>query len=75
MYVGLGKSFGLFFVEFLRVYDTSSSLLSGMLSAQNLMFSLSSEYLCDLEFRITYGGHIRQYFPCNLKTNQERLLG
>lgn len=77
MYVGLGKSFGLFFVEFLRVYDTSSSLLSGMLSAQNLMFSLSSEYafLCELEFLITYGGHIRHDLSCSFNTNQERSLG
>ncbi|XP_071144197.1 monocarboxylate transporter 12-like isoform X1 [Mytilus edulis] len=51
MFIGIGKSFGLFFVEFLRVYDTSSSLLSGIISVQNLFVSLVSLFTLNVGIR------------------------
>lgn len=42
--VGTLKSFGLFFVEFLRVYDTTASMVSIVLSIQTAMFSFSGKF-------------------------------
>ncbi|XP_052103543.1 monocarboxylate transporter 9-like [Mytilus californianus] len=39
--VGISKSFGLFFIQFIIVYKTSASLISGVIALQTAMFSLS----------------------------------
>lgn len=46
--VGTLKSFGLFFVEFLRVYDTTASMVSLVLSIQTAMFSFFAFFILTL---------------------------
>lgn len=46
--VGTLKSFGLFFVEFLRVYDTTASMVSIVLSIQTAMFSFFAFFILTL---------------------------
>ncbi|XP_071163224.1 monocarboxylate transporter 12-like [Mytilus edulis] len=43
--VGISKSFGLFFIQFIIVYKTSASLISGVIALQTAMFSLSSLFI------------------------------
>lgn len=45
--VGIGRSFGLFFVQFLAVYNTNSSMMSIILGLQTIVMSISGKFLFD----------------------------
>lgn len=49
--VGTLKSFGLFFVEFLRAYNTTASMVSLVLSIQTAMFSFAAFFILTLGHR------------------------
>ena len=41
MVIGMKKAFGMFFVEYIEAFDSSSSMISEVISIQEVMFSLS----------------------------------
>ena len=45
LFVGFGKSFGLFFVQSLAVYNTNSSMMSIILGLQTIVISISGKFL------------------------------
>ena len=44
MVIGMNKAFGMFFVEYIETFDSSSSMISTVISVQQVMFSLSCKY-------------------------------
>ena len=43
--IGVSKSFGLFFIQFLVAYNTTASLLSVVIATQTAAFSLTCKYI------------------------------
>lgn len=45
MVIGINKAFGIFFVEYVNAFETTSSAVSSVLAVQTVSFSISCKYM------------------------------